>query len=207
MILETPKKVISYVDQPDNTNSSKLGHKPKSKGNRGNKSNKRSSAEQSSEVDVNNNTVITKKPRKGDDNYEYEDKEYKYLLSKTVGTITVKKIPENLYKVITKICEDFWELDYDPPEVSFAFFALINSRNCHEYHLQDFAVESCSLAVIKDKINNKLYSTADEFVVDFRQMFKNILQYYPSTHLAYSKAIELSKLFELRWETDKDLIK
>jgi hypothetical protein len=40
----------------------------------------------------------------------------------------------------------------------------------------------------------------EDFVYDFNQLFTNILTYYPESHAAYPKAVELSKLFQERWQ-------
>lgn len=56
--------------------------------------------------------------------------------------------PENLYKVIGNVFNEFWQMDY-PENVVNAFLARINKRNCADYGLSDFATESCSLPVIQ----------------------------------------------------------
>ena len=37
-------------------------------------------------------------------------------------------------------------------------------------------------------------------MIDFKQMFNNIITYYSSNHLAYKKAVELLNIFDLKWE-------
>ena len=56
--------------------------------------------------------------------------------------------PENLYKVIGSVFDEFWNMDF-PDNVVNAFLARIDKRNCADYGLPDFASESCSLPVIQ----------------------------------------------------------
>ena len=64
--------------------------------------------------------------------------------------------PENLYKVIGGVFDEFWNMDY-PENVVNAFLARIDKRNCADYGLPDFASESCSLPVIQ--VSLVFYST------------------------------------------------
>ena len=59
------------------------------------------------------------------------------------------KLPNNFYKVANELFEEFWTMDFDDVEITWAFFAKINFLNCKEYNLEDFAEESSSLAIIK----------------------------------------------------------
>jgi hypothetical protein len=57
--------------------------------------------------------------------------------------------PSNFYAVVGPLFEEFWKLDFDNVEVTWAFFALITHYNCKDYRLEAFAEKSYSLAVIK----------------------------------------------------------
>ena len=59
------------------------------------------------------------------------------------------KLPNNFYKVANELFEEFWAMEFDDVEITWAFFAKINFLNCKDYNLEDFAEESCSLAIIK----------------------------------------------------------
>ena len=61
--------------------------------------------------------------------------------------------PENLYKVISGVFNEFWQMEYEEAVVN-AFLARIDKRNCADYGLTDFAPESCSLPVIQVSTNN-----------------------------------------------------
>ena len=77
-----------------------------------------------------------------------------------------------------------------------AFFAKIDSHNCVEFGLAAFAPDSCSLPVIRERLESKDYKTLDDLVFDFNTMFENIFKYYHPDHLAYHKAVELKKLLQ-----------
>jgi hypothetical protein len=90
----------------------------------------------------------TKRSRLNNDSYEnYDDNEevessYAPPRAESLGP------PAALYPAIHSIRNYFWDLDYEPQSVSFAFFAVINAKNCQEFGLSDFADDSCCLAVI-----------------------------------------------------------
>ena len=73
-----------------------------------------------------------------------------------VGMDELRAPPENLYKVIGGVFDEFWNMDY-PENVVNAFLARIDKRNCADYGLPDFASESCSLPVIQ--VSLVFYST------------------------------------------------
>ena len=64
-------------------------------------------------------------------------------------SIPKDKLPSNFYKVANELFEEFWAMEFDDVEITWAFFAKINFLNCKDYNLEDFAEESCSLAIIK----------------------------------------------------------
>lgn len=51
----------------------------------------------------------------------------------------------------------------------------------------------------QDKLKHQTYVSPDDFAYDFSQLFGNVLEYYPETHEAYRKALELSSLFHTLW--------
>ena len=54
--------------------------------------------------------------------------------------------------------------------------------------------------VSQDKLKSRAYCSLEDFVYDFNQLFTNIFTYYPESSLPYRKAVELSKLFQERWQ-------
>lgn len=52
----------------------------------------------------------------------------------------------------------------------------------------------------QEKLKNHAYCSIEDFVYDFNQLFTNIFTYYSESHPAYRKAVELSKLFQDRWQ-------
>lgn len=139
------------------------------------------------------------------------------------------KLPINFKPVILRLFEEFWKLEFDETEVNWAFFAKICAANCGDYKLTAFAESSCSLPVIKvrpsrllssllplihipmydtirqERIDNGEYSSLKSFEADFQTMFQNIFRYYPQSHPACMKAVELLHFFDRRWrEVQKD---
>eukprot|EP01032_Pedospumella_encystans_P020780 gene20780-23601_t len=111
-----------------------------------------------------------------------------------------RSTPSNFYTVVGTLFDEFWAMEFDDVEVTWAFFALITNANCKDYRLDVFAEHSYSLAVIKDKLKSRAYCSLEDFVYDFNQLFTNIFTYYPESSLPYRKAVELSKLFQERWQ-------
>lgn len=60
-----------------------------------------------------------------------------------------RAIPKNFYTVVAPIMDEFWNMEFDNEEVTWAFFALITHLNCKDYRLNAFAEQSYSLTVIK----------------------------------------------------------
>lgn len=65
----------------------------------------------------------------------------------TCGSRT--SIVSDFYPIINDIFQLYWKLKLDDPSVGAAFFAQINSSNCSQYGLENFAHESTSLTIIK----------------------------------------------------------
>ncbi len=53
---------------------------------------------------------------------------------------------------------------------------------------------------LQDKLTHQSYVSPEDFAYDFSQLFGNVTAYYPESHEAYSKALELSSLFDARWK-------
>lgn len=115
-------------------------------------------------------------------------------------------VPLNLQHIISDVFNEYWEMEFDD-KVVHAFLAKISKFNCVEYGLSDFASESHSLPVIKEKLKEGRYGTVEAFYYDFSLMFQNVLRYYPPDHPAHAKAGELLKHFELKWEYAKSMFR
>ena len=61
-------------------------------------------------------------------------------------------LPTNFHTVVRPFFDEFWRLEFDSTEVTWAFFAKITAVNCAEYKLSTFAQQSSSLAVIKVRL-------------------------------------------------------
>lgn len=108
------------------------------------------------------------------------------------------KAPDNLHPAISEVLNTFWELDIEP-QISTPFFALITRHNCGPvFGMGDYfekVADACTMANIKDKLDNKKYSTASAFEFDFQLMFDNVFLYYPESSPQYKKAVELKEMF------------
>lgn len=107
-----------------------------------------SSSKMKPPIDVSTSSAITTPVIEIPKKVTSVDQEYNYKPVKTAERSRMQ-FPSNLYPIITQITDEFWNMDFEPQEVSFAFFATITSSNCHEFGISQFADESCSLAVIK----------------------------------------------------------
>lgn len=63
--------------------------------------------------------------------------------------VVKKRLPTNFDKVAGDLFDEFWNLEFEDHEITWAFFAKITSLNCKDYKLQNFADTSYCLAVIK----------------------------------------------------------
>jgi hypothetical protein len=66
-------------------------------------------------------------------------------------------LPINFHTLVRPFFEEFWRLEFDSTEVTWAFFAKITTANCAEYKLSTFAEQSSSLAVIKVSMHVCMY--------------------------------------------------
>ena len=104
------------------------------------------------------------KRKKGEEEEEASLSYLSYLSSTATTSIyrdplapTIPSIPSSskssslreIYAVIAELFQRLWSLQFSDPTVSAAFFARIDSRNCVDYNLPDFAHKACSLPVIK----------------------------------------------------------
>jgi hypothetical protein len=74
------------------------------------------------------------------------------------------KLPTNFNALIRPFFEEFWKLEFENTEVTWAFFAKISATNCAEYKLTSFAETSSSLAVIKV---SSLYTLSLPFIISY----------------------------------------
>jgi len=126
-------------------------------------------------------------------------------------------LPLNFFAVISGVFETFWQLEFDNPQVSQAFFAKIDLANCRSYGLESFAESSMSLSVIRDRLeatkatagytHSSPYISPEDFYSDFRQMFENIFAFFPPQSAPQLKAVELNTMFHSKWEGAKTAFK
>ena len=149
LIMEQPKKIVSYYNPATATASKeviKRQRNPKGSG-KSAKSNKRNMPEMATIYSSNNSPEeynFNKKSRSSSQ-FEYQEDSYESATQVEI----IRGPPPNLYPLLEEIMNYFWNLDYEPDVVSFAFFANINAKNCQEFKLQQFSEESCSMAIIK----------------------------------------------------------
>jgi hypothetical protein len=67
--------------------------------------------------------------------------------------INRRAIPANFYAVVAPLFKEFWEMEFDSDEVTYAFFARITNLNAKDFKLNAFAERSYCLEVIKVCIN------------------------------------------------------
>ena len=63
-----------------------------------------------------------------------------------------RPLPANFLPVMSKLFSVFWEMEFDDPSVSHAFFAKIDAANCKLYGMETFAERASSLAVISERL-------------------------------------------------------
>jgi hypothetical protein len=63
--------------------------------------------------------------------------------------INRRAIPANFYTVVAPLFKEFWEMEFDSDEVTYAFFARITNLNAKDFKLNAFAERSYCLEVIK----------------------------------------------------------
>lgn len=232
LVLEPPKKVIQYVPTAVSSSSAAINQDSKLKAQKPRVSRgpkvvrpKRAQTETASiYAEEEKSAGIVKRSRlteDADDEYSaevvFDDSYYNGRLGETVVSnvgMSRKRTPDNFEKVAGELFNEFWSLEFEDHEITWAFFAKITSLNCRDYNLPNFADTSYCLAVInvrclpfvyyidfvsQDKLKNNAYLSTEDFVFDFHQMFANILKYYDEAHPAYRKAIELSQMFETKW--------
>jgi hypothetical protein len=109
----------------------------------------------------------------------------------------------DFYPAITAVFDKFWNLQFDNRNITAALFAQITMYNCHDFGLDAYAEESTCLPVIKERIDRRLYRTTDEFVLDFRSLFENTIQYYPRGGEVATKGADLLAEFDAVWAAAK----
>lgn len=73
----------------------------------------------------------------------------------------------------------------------------VQALGLHDYH--DIIKQPMDLSTIRKKMDNREYTTAQEFAADFRLMFSNCYKYNPPTHEVVAMARKLQDVFETRY--------
>lgn len=83
----------------------------------------------------------------------YEDEKSRRLstidVQEEYEPVVRRSTPANFYTVVEPLFDEFWALDFEEVEVTWAFFAIITNVNCKDYRLEVFAEQSYSLTIIK----------------------------------------------------------
>lgn len=159
LILEVPKKVIKYTPSSNPLIKEKKTRKPGSRGPRlpKNMSNIKGLPEIASiytddidEQGMFSSSSIHKRTYQdlNNDGGEYYDTDDDSIDIEDSYLLNTYKLPENFYILVQELFDEFWAIEFDNIEVTWAFFAKITNYNCKEYNLETFAEESSSLPVI-----------------------------------------------------------
>lgn len=207
--LVPPKRVIQYVPTTevviDNKPAKQVRAKGVSRGPRQPKNPKRTQQELAS-IYAEEASYAAKRSKlnhdEEDEEEDYASEAEDFMLKGGSSALAHRpsKLPANFEQVAGALFEEFWGMEFEDTEVTWAFFAKITALNCKDYKLDNFAESSSSLAVIKDKLRGGAYVSTEDFVYDFHQMFANVFKYYPESHPAHKKAQELRRLFDTRME-------
>lgn len=165
LVLEPPKKVIQYVptasaSAPAYQDAKLKAQKPRmSRGPKVIRPKRTQTEAASIYADEEKSAGIAKRARlteDADDEYSaevvFDDSYYNGRLGETVVSnvgIARKRTPENFEKVAGDLFDEYWNMEFEDHEITWAFFAKITSLNCKDYNLPNFADTSYCLAVIK----------------------------------------------------------
>jgi hypothetical protein len=152
LFLEPPKRVIQYVPVAAPPAYVEPKQKPAKvkilRGPQKPKPIKRSTPEVAS-IYAEEESQALKRAKATDDDDEVEMDVYPSDNEDTPAHDVYRKTPSNFEAVAGGLFEEFWRMEFEDDEVTWAFFAKITSANCKDYKLNTFADTSSSLAVIK----------------------------------------------------------
>ncbi len=111
-------------------------------------------------------------------------------------------LPSNFNAVVrTYFNKNFFDGLELPYHVSFIFFSKATASNFREFYL-DSPQDACNLLNIHEKLNNKTnqkYKAVDEFVMDFKLFYHNVVDRLPADHDAVKEAMILKEKFDREW--------
>jgi len=107
------------------------------------------------------------------------------------------KLPESL-----RFCNEVLREMFNKKHSSYAwpFYKPVDAAalGLHDYHT--IIKKPMDLGTVKTKMDNRLYSTAEKFAEDVRQIFQNCYIYNPDTHDVVAMAKKLEEVFEARFK-------
>lgn len=107
------------------------------------------------------------------------------------------KLPESL-----KYCNEILRELFNKRHSAYAwpFYKPVDAGalGLHDYHT--IITKPMDLGTVKTKMDSRLYSTAEEFADDVRQIFNNCYIYNPETHDVVAMARKLQEVFENRFK-------
>jgi len=129
-----------------------------------------------------------------------------------MNDMNTQSVATNLVEVITDVHAVFWEMTFDQAN-NDVFFSVITPQRCSLLGMADYFQkfphldQAFTLPFIKEKLDQNKYRSHEEFVYDFRQMFDNVIIYFPEGSSQSLKAKELKIVFEDKWALSEKLLK
>ena len=122
---------------------------------------------------------------------------------KKISKLEETKLPKSL-QFCNKILKQI--LTKKHKAYAWPFYKPVDGSRFDDYH--DIIKKPMDLETVKKKMDNRLYSTAEQFAEDVRQIFRNCYKYNPATQDVVGMARILEEVFETKFKkvpTDMDV--
>ena len=122
---------------------------------------------------------------------------------KKISKLEETKLPKSL-QFCNKVLREM--LTKKHKAYAWPFYKPVDGSRFDDYH--DIIKKPMDLETVKKKMDNRLYSTAEQFAEDVRQIFRNCYKYNPATHDVVGMARILEEVFETKFKkvpTDMDV--
>lgn len=122
---------------------------------------------------------------------------------KKISKLEETKLPKGL-QFCNKILKQM--LTKKHKAYAWPFYKPVDGSRFDDYH--DIIKKPMDLETVKKKMDNRLYSTAEQFAEDVRQIFRNCYKYNPATQDVVGMARILEEVFETKFKkvpTDMDV--
>ena len=121
---------------------------------------------------------------------------------KKISKLEETKLPKSL-QFCNKVLKEM--LTKKHKAYAWPFYKPVDGSRFDDYH--DIIKKPMDLETVKKKMDNRLYSTAEQFAEDMRQIFRNCYKYNPATQDVVGMARILEEVFETKFKkvpTDSD---